>query len=80
VTGDGHIGPNGEDHGDSHDDGDDDLDSDGYGPGEGYYPDGGYKFARFCKALLGSAVPRLRVILASPAPAKLSATRNTCSM
>jgi hypothetical protein len=46
ATGDVRSGPNGEAHGDSHDDSDgDDHDSDGYGPGEGYYPDGGYEFA-----------------------------------
>jgi hypothetical protein len=48
ATGDGCSGLNGEDRGDSHDDDDDDddgCDSDGYGPGEGYYPDGGYEFA-----------------------------------
>jgi hypothetical protein len=49
ATGDGCSGPNDEDrddnHGDSDNDGDD-CDSDGYGPGEGYYPDGGYGYAR----------------------------------
>ena len=49
ATGDGCSGPNDGDrddnHGDSDNDGDD-CDSDGYGPGEGYYPDGGYGYAR----------------------------------
>jgi hypothetical protein len=48
TGGDGCSGPNDEDrddnHGDSDNDGDD-CDSDGYGPGEGYYPVGGYGYA-----------------------------------
>ena len=49
ITRDGCSGPNDEDrddnHGDSDNDGDD-CDSGGYGPGEGYYPDGGYGHAK----------------------------------
>jgi hypothetical protein len=49
ATGGGCSGPNDGDRDDNHGDSDNDgdvCDSDGYGPGEGYYPDGGYGYAR----------------------------------
>ena len=61
MTGDGHSGPNGKDHGDSHDDGDDDLDSGGYGPGEGYYPDGGYDISYHITGFYSHPGPNKRI-------------------